>query len=103
MNANASNDVCAGLALLALNATSLHYRSSHFPDACGRGEQACVEFADVGCGFGGLLIKLAPIFPDKLMIGMEIRDKVHAETRIILAHAVRQSAINPVCICKGHA
>ncbi|KAK9842435.1 hypothetical protein WJX84_008682 [Apatococcus fuscideae] len=35
-----------------------------------------VEFADVGCGFGGLLIRLAPLFPDRLMVGMEIRDKV---------------------------
>lgn len=36
----------------------------------------CVEFADVGCGYGGLLVALAPIFPDKLMLGMEIRVKV---------------------------
>lgn len=35
-----------------------------------------IEFADIGCGFGGLLISLAPLFPDKLMIGMELRDKV---------------------------
>lgn len=35
-----------------------------------------VEFADIGCGFGGLLISLATLFPDKLMIGMELRDKV---------------------------
>ncbi|XP_010493727.1 PREDICTED: tRNA (guanine-N(7)-)-methyltransferase-like [Camelina sativa] len=35
-----------------------------------------VEFADIGCGFGGLLISLATLFPDTLMIGMELRDKV---------------------------
>ncbi|TDL17680.1 tRNA-methyltransferase [Rickenella mellea] len=34
------------------------------------------EFADVGCGFGGLLIALAPLFPDTLMLGMEIRVQV---------------------------
>jgi tRNA (guanine-N7-)-methyltransferase len=28
-----------------------------------------VEFADIGCGFGGLLIALAPMFPDTLMLG----------------------------------
>lgn len=28
-----------------------------------------VEFADVGCGFGGLLFYLAPLFPDTLMVG----------------------------------
>lgn len=35
-----------------------------------------VRFADVGCGFGGLLVRLSPLYPGKLMIGMEIRDKV---------------------------
>eukprot|EP00873_Tetraselmis_striata_P008549 jgi/Tetstr1/428813/TSEL_018800.t1 len=35
-----------------------------------------VRFADVGCGFGGLLIKLSEMFPDKLAVGMELRDKV---------------------------
>jgi tRNA (guanine-N7-)-methyltransferase len=37
---------------------------------------AKVEFADVGCGYGGLLVSLAPIFPDKYILGMEIRVKV---------------------------
>lgn len=36
-----------------------------------------VRFADVGCGFGGLLVKLSPLYPDTLMLGMELRDKVH--------------------------
>lgn len=35
-----------------------------------------VRFADVGCGFGGLLVRLSPLYPDTLMVGMEIRDKV---------------------------
>lgn len=35
-----------------------------------------VEFADIGCGYGGLLIALAPLFPASLMIGMEIRQQV---------------------------
>ena len=35
-----------------------------------------VRFADVGCGFGGLLVRLSPMYPDTLMVGMEIRDKV---------------------------
>ncbi|CAM6081944.1 unnamed protein product [Calypogeia fissa] len=44
-----------------------------------------VRFADIGCGFGGLLVKLAVIFPDKLMVGMELRDKVseYVKERII--------------------
>lgn len=35
-----------------------------------------VEFADIGCGYGGFLITLAETFPDKYAVGMEIRVKV---------------------------
>jgi tRNA (guanine-N7-)-methyltransferase len=28
-----------------------------------------VEIADIGCGFGGLLIALSPVLPDTLMVG----------------------------------
>jgi tRNA G46 methylase TrmB len=28
-----------------------------------------VEVADIGCGFGGLLVALAPKLPDKLLLG----------------------------------
>lgn len=35
-----------------------------------------VEFVDVGCGYGGLLVTLSPMFPDNLILGMEIRVKV---------------------------
>ncbi|KAJ1532146.1 hypothetical protein ONE63_000770 [Megalurothrips usitatus] len=35
-----------------------------------------VEFADVGCGYGGLLVTLSTMFPETLMVGMEIRVKV---------------------------
>ena len=35
-----------------------------------------LRFADVGCGYGGLLVQLSPMFPDKLMLGLEIRVKV---------------------------
>ena len=46
------------------------------PDAK-KSKRACVvEFVDVGCGYGGLLIKLSPLFPDTLMLGLEIRVKV---------------------------
>ncbi|KAJ2789975.1 tRNA (guanine-N(7)-)-methyltransferase (tRNA(m7G46)-methyltransferase) [Coemansia helicoidea] len=37
---------------------------------------AKVEFADIGCGYGGLLVALAPLYPNTLMVGMEIRTKV---------------------------
>ncbi|XP_067832590.1 tRNA (guanine-N(7)-)-methyltransferase isoform X1 [Heptranchias perlo] len=35
-----------------------------------------VEFADIGCGYGGLLVELSPLFPNALILGLEIRVKV---------------------------
>ncbi len=35
-----------------------------------------VDHLDIGCGFGGMTIKLAEEFPDKLTLGLEIRAKV---------------------------
>ncbi|KAJ1726437.1 tRNA (guanine-N(7)-)-methyltransferase (tRNA(m7G46)-methyltransferase) [Coemansia biformis] len=51
------------------------------PGAAGIGSDADapaakVEFADIGCGYGGLLVALAPLYPNTLMVGMEIRTKV---------------------------
>lgn len=44
-----------------------------------------VEFLDVGCGYGGLLISLSKEFPDKLSLGLEIRVQItqYVEDRII--------------------
>ncbi|KIY68818.1 putative methyltransferase [Cylindrobasidium torrendii FP15055 ss-10] len=46
----------------------------HYPKLAPSGKVP--EFADVGCGFGGLLIALAPLYPDTLMLGLEIRVQV---------------------------
>ncbi|XP_030378151.1 tRNA (guanine-N(7)-)-methyltransferase [Scaptodrosophila lebanonensis] len=35
-----------------------------------------VQFADIGCGYGGFLVTLGEMFPEKFSIGMEIRVKV---------------------------
>ncbi|NP_001005952.1 tRNA (guanine-N(7)-)-methyltransferase [Danio rerio] len=37
---------------------------------------AQVEFADIGCGYGGLLVQLSQLFPQQLILGLEIRVKV---------------------------
>ncbi|CAO3651693.1 unnamed protein product [Cunninghamella echinulata] len=52
--------------------------STHYPKYIGEGKEnnKKIEFADIGCGYGGLLIALAPLYPDTLMMGMEIRTKV---------------------------
>ena len=76
-------------------------RSEHFPErvaarggaasTSGNGEDASgagaplVRFADIGCGFGGLLIRLAEAYPDTLMVGLELRDKVAEYVRERLA------------------
>lgn len=43
-----------------------------------------VDFLDVGCGYGGLSVELARIFPDKNVLGIELRQKVaeFVKTRI---------------------
>jgi len=60
--------------------------AAHYPKLCGDGisPRPKVEIADIGCGFGGLLVGLAPVFPSTLMMGMEIREKVteYVEERI---------------------
>ena len=35
-----------------------------------------VDILDVGCGFGGMTLELARLFPDQLVLGLEIRVKV---------------------------
>eukprot|EP00963_Diacronema_lutheri_P004455 scaffold338_cov361-Pavlova_lutheri.AAC.15 len=39
-------------------------------------EGARVDMVDVGCGFGGLVIGLGKLYPDNLVLGLEIRAKV---------------------------
>lgn len=46
---------------------SVHY-PKYFSPGESKGEKQ-VEWADVGCGFGGLLMALAPQFPETLMLG----------------------------------
>jgi tRNA (guanine-N7-)-methyltransferase len=53
--------------------------------------------ADVGCGFGGLLISLSPLLPDDLMVGIELRDSVCDYVRqraAVLRRAAPPRALN---------
>lgn len=54
-----------------------------------------VEFADIGCGYGGLLMKLSPLFPESLMLGLEIRvavsDFVSEKIKALRAHHAEDS------------
>lgn len=44
-----------------------------------------VDWCDIGCGYGGLLMCLSPAFPNKTMIGFEIRSRVaeYCEARVL--------------------
>lgn len=50
--------------------------SKYYPERIQSDSNMRVEFADVGCGYGGLMIILSKMFPNKLILGMEIRVKV---------------------------
>lgn len=54
---------------------SLHF-PQFFPPSVQSDSSKKIQFADIGCGFGGMLISLSTLFPETLMIGMELRDKV---------------------------
>lgn len=57
----------------------------HFYDQETRKMTKQVTVADIGCGFGGLMVDLSPEFPEDLILGMEIRVQVtnYVEDRII--------------------
>ena len=49
---------------------------AHYPEFFAKAKEAdpnaeapLVRFADVGCGFGGLLVRLSPLFPNDLAVG----------------------------------
>ncbi|KAK4190748.1 putative tRNA methyltransferase [Podospora australis] len=55
-----------------------------------------VEVADIGCGFGGLLVALAPVMPETLVLGLEIRVSVtqFVEDRIkVLRHQNKDTGL----------
>ncbi|KAE8161013.1 hypothetical protein BDV40DRAFT_199339 [Aspergillus tamarii] len=56
-----------------------------------------VEVVDIGCGFGGLLVGLAPLLPETLMLGMEIRTQVieYVENRIQALRTQQNKLKNP--------
>lgn len=55
---------------------ALHYPEFFSTSSDQVGNSKKIQFADIGCGFGGLLVSLSTLFPETLMIGMELRDKV---------------------------
>lgn len=52
----------------------LEYKSK--PEIAPEHKDNKVRILDIGCGYGNLLLELSKEYPDKLILGMEIRDKV---------------------------
>lgn len=69
------------------------------------GEIKKIEFADIGCGFGGLLISLATLYPDSLMIGMELRDKVteYVKERILALRTTNPGQYQNVSVVRTNS
>ncbi|EDV29478.1 uncharacterized protein TRIADDRAFT_18672 [Trichoplax adhaerens] len=65
----------------------------------------CVQFLDIGCGYGGLLITLAPLFPDTYIMGMEIRVKVsdYVKERIAALRINNPGKYNNIAIVRTNA
>jgi tRNA (guanine-N7-)-methyltransferase len=50
-----------------------------------------VRFLDVGCGFGGLTVALSALFPDKVVLALEIRAKVCEFVRLRIEEMRKES------------
>ncbi|XP_012993614.1 tRNA (guanine-N(7)-)-methyltransferase isoform X2 [Esox lucius] len=64
-----------------------------------------VEFADIGCGYGGLLVELSPLFPNQLILGLEIRVKVsdYVQDRIRSLRAAETGGYQNIACLRSNA
>ena len=64
-----------------------------------------VKFADIGCGYGGLLITLSEMFPHKLSVGFEIRVKVcdYVQDRIKALRIQQPGSYNNIACIRSNA
>jgi tRNA (guanine-N7-)-methyltransferase len=54
----------------------VEYLEKEYDSSLNGKESISPSILDIGCGFGGLLLHLSALFPDKLSLGMEIRSQV---------------------------
>ncbi|KAK6198903.1 putative methyltransferase-domain-containing protein [Scheffersomyces amazonensis] len=68
-------------------------------------DKSKVEIADIGCGYGGLLIKLSPEFPQSLILGMEIRVQVtqYVQDRIIALRKTHAEQYQNIAVLRSNA
>ncbi|KAL6992095.1 tRNA (guanine(46)-N(7))-methyltransferase [Sarracenia purpurea var. burkii] len=83
---------------------SLHFPQL-YPSSDKVGISKKIQFADIGCGFGGLLISLSIIFPETLMIGMELRDKVteYVKERILALRVANPGQYQNVSVARTNS
>ena len=64
-----------------------------------------VEFLDIGCGYGGMLVTLAPMFPQTLMLGLEIRVKVsdYVHDRILALRSQHKDQYQNIAVLRTNA
>ncbi|XP_065510518.1 tRNA (guanine-N(7)-)-methyltransferase isoform X1 [Caloenas nicobarica] len=81
------------------------YPSFFPPDAPPDQPPPCVEIADVGCGYGGLLVALSPLFPRALALGLELRVKVaaFAGARLRALRAAQPGRFGNVAVLRANA
>ncbi len=60
---------------------------------------------DIGCGYGGLLVSLAPLYPSTLMLGLEIRVKVsdYVQDRIQALQHNERDTYNNIAVLRTNA
>lgn len=75
------------------------------PEEAKEGKDVKVRFADIGCGFGGLIVQMSPLFPETLMIGMELRDKVseYVKERIVALREQHPGQYTNVSVLRTNA
>ncbi len=64
-----------------------------------------VEVLDVGCGYGGLLVALAPLFSGSLILGVEIRVKVsdYVQDRIVALQHNHPGTYDNIAVVRSNA
>ncbi|XP_031681175.1 tRNA (guanine-N(7)-)-methyltransferase isoform X2 [Oncorhynchus kisutch] len=76
-----------------------------FSDHQSTQKAAQVEFADIGCGYGGLLVELSPLFPKQLILGLEIRVKVsdYVQDRVRSLRAAETGSYQNIACLRSNA
>ncbi|KAJ3118770.1 tRNA (guanine-N(7)-)-methyltransferase (tRNA(m7G46)-methyltransferase) [Nowakowskiella sp. JEL0407] len=82
-----------------------HYPAHFNEDGSPSSDLKKVEIADVGCGFGGLLSSLSPLFPNHLILGMEIRDSVeeYVEKKINVLREQKPGEYQNISVIRSNA